>query len=68
MDNFITPIGTESEIVRLTQEAVELARRLGFGEPPCPQAVEQAVVNKCQVLDLLNGGGLFFWEEDISGD
>lgn len=62
--NHATTRATWADMNELTQEAVELAHRLGFGQRPAQQAVEGLTASKTQVLDILDGGALFCWGND----
>jgi hypothetical protein len=65
MKDVVFSIGSESEIQHLAQEAVEIARRLGFGKPPQQQILKELAANRARAQDLLNGGALFIWGDEV---
>jgi hypothetical protein len=65
MKDVVFSIRLESEIQHLAQEAVEIARRLGFGEPPQQQILKELAANRAHAQDLLNGAALFIWDDEL---
>lgn len=60
MSDAAVTTGLQSNIGRLTQEAVNLARRFGFGQLSQTSAA-RPVPDKPQPYDLLNCGALYCW-------
>jgi hypothetical protein len=65
MKDNVFSTGSESEIQRRAQEAVKMARRLGFGEPPQQQILKELAANRARALELLDGGALFIWDDEL---
>lgn len=61
MNDAAITMGLQSNIACSTQEAVKLARRLGFGQRQSQTSAERQTPKKYQTVDSLNSGVLFCW-------
>lgn len=60
-------MGIQADIKDLTQDAVELTRRLGFGRRASQKTAKTLTPDESRLLDVLNNGALFCWDDPACG-